>query len=350
MKIIYVNDTNALDFDKQNKDNIVFAKYFSPSCPACIAMESEWDNMCKDINEKYNTDLIIAQIDPYVPSILILKDGKKVAEYNGRKNKENMIDFLLKEGYVKSKMTGGNKSFKRKNSAKKHNTKRHNTKKHNTKKHNTKKHNTKIHNTKKHHTKIHNTKKKNTKSGGKSIRNELKEKTSDERIIQSIKYIDDSLRENSYKNKDKSNLKHYFFLNCINDGIFGNCKKNCRISKGLNNYCIPNSRKFNSGVTPEQKQTSINAYKYLIIKQILAQNVVTQFIYSNDLRNALNIKEHVLNKILNDNPNFEELDHVNDILVYVISVLIEIMNNILTPEKVTDDGSLYNSLFNMVKV
>ena len=64
MKIVYVKDTNALEFDKQNKQNIVFAKYFSPGCPACIAMESEWDDMCKDIDDKYNTDLILAQIDP----------------------------------------------------------------------------------------------------------------------------------------------------------------------------------------------------------------------------------------------------------------------------------------------
>jgi len=128
MKIVYVKDTNALEFDKQNKQNTVFAKYFSPGCPACIAMESEWDDMCKDIDDKYNTDLILAQIDPtgmsklektatysdvdYVPSIVILKNGKKVAEYDGPKNKDNMIEFLLKGGYVKHKMKGGSKKSK----------------------------------------------------------------------------------------------------------------------------------------------------------------------------------------------------------------------------------------------
>ena len=132
MKIVYVKDTNALEFDKQNKQNTVFAKYFSPGCPACIAMESEWDDMCKDIDNKYNTDLILAQIDPtgmsklektatysdvdYVPSIVILKNGKKVAEYDGPKNKDNMIEFLLKGGYVKHKMKGGSKKSKRRKS------------------------------------------------------------------------------------------------------------------------------------------------------------------------------------------------------------------------------------------
>ena len=125
MKIIYVKDTNALEFDKDNKEKMVFAKYFSPGCPACIAMESEWDDMCKDIDEKYDTDLILAQIDPsgmnkleetsthsdvaYVPSLLILNNGNKISEYNGSKKKEDMIDFLFKEGHIKKKLKGGSK-------------------------------------------------------------------------------------------------------------------------------------------------------------------------------------------------------------------------------------------------
>lgn len=140
MKIIYVNNNNALDFDEENKNNTVFAKYFSPGCPACISMKTEWDDMCKDIDEKYNTDLILAQIDPdgmrelentktysdvsYVPSIVILKNGKKVDEYNGPKKKEDMIDFLLKGKYLKDNMKGGSKSSKMKKSKKKHKTQR----------------------------------------------------------------------------------------------------------------------------------------------------------------------------------------------------------------------------------
>ena len=53
MKILYVKDEpSAIDFNKENKKNIVFAKYFSPTCPACKVMESEWDELCKDIDEK----------------------------------------------------------------------------------------------------------------------------------------------------------------------------------------------------------------------------------------------------------------------------------------------------------
>lgn len=140
MKIIYVNDKNALDFDKQNKNNTVFAKYFSPMCPACISMKTEWDDMCKDIDEKYNTDLILAQIDPggmrelentktysdvsYVPSIVILKNGEKIDEYNGNKNKEDMINFLLKGKYLRDNMKGGYKSSKKKKTKKKHKIRR----------------------------------------------------------------------------------------------------------------------------------------------------------------------------------------------------------------------------------
>ena len=53
MKIVYVKDTNALEFDKQNKQNTVFAKYFSPTCPACIAMSDEWSGMCDEVKRKY---------------------------------------------------------------------------------------------------------------------------------------------------------------------------------------------------------------------------------------------------------------------------------------------------------
>ncbi len=122
MKILYVNDTNAQHFDNENKKHPVFAKYFSPTCPACIAMESEWDDMCKDIDKKYNTDMIMAQIDPqgmnklegmkthsdvaYVPSIMILKNGQKVKEYEGEKPKDKMIQFLLDNGLIKPKHGG----------------------------------------------------------------------------------------------------------------------------------------------------------------------------------------------------------------------------------------------------
>ena len=137
MKLLYVNGNNAIHFDKENKKYPVFAKYFSPTCPACIAMEDQWNDMCKEVEEKYDTDVILAQIDPtgmnklenmntysdvdYVPSIVLLKNGEKVKEYDGAKEKDKMIDFLLENGLIHNKMKGGmkRKTNKRKTSKRK---------------------------------------------------------------------------------------------------------------------------------------------------------------------------------------------------------------------------------------
>ena len=130
MKLIYVNGQNAKYFDSENKNKHVFAKYFSPTCPACISMENDWDKMCEEVEEKYNTDLMMAQIDPqgmnglenlntysdvqYVPSLIILKNGKKIDEYTGPKEKNKLIEFLMKRGLIKPKHIGGRSKKSRK--------------------------------------------------------------------------------------------------------------------------------------------------------------------------------------------------------------------------------------------
>ena len=122
MKRLIINSENALQFhnDNMNKTNpIVFAKYYSPSCPACIAMSDEWDNMATDIEQNYDTDLAVADIDPsamtvlqqtsthsdvdYVPSIVILSNGNKIKQYQDSREKEKMIQFLLHEGHIRRK-------------------------------------------------------------------------------------------------------------------------------------------------------------------------------------------------------------------------------------------------------
>ena len=122
MKRLIINGENALQFhnDNMNKTNpVVFAKYYSPSCPACIAMSDEWDNMATDIEQNYDTDLAVADIDPtamnvlektsthsdvdYVPSIVILNNGNKIKQYQDSREKEKMIQFLLDEGHIKRK-------------------------------------------------------------------------------------------------------------------------------------------------------------------------------------------------------------------------------------------------------
>jgi len=134
MKVLYVNGQNAKYFDSENKKKPVFAKYFSPTCPACVAMETDWDDMCKDIDSNYNTDLMMAQIDPegmnglenmdtysdvqYVPALILLKNGKKVDEYNGPKKKEDLIKFLMKGGFIKPKHVGGGRRIKKRSFSK----------------------------------------------------------------------------------------------------------------------------------------------------------------------------------------------------------------------------------------
>tara|TARA_B100000424_G_scaffold95981_2_gene72160 strand:- start:8211 stop:8681 length:471 start_codon:yes stop_codon:yes gene_type:complete len=142
MKVVYVKDANAKNFEKQALQKQVFAKYFSPSCPACISMKEDWDHMCKDVNEKYNTDLIFAEIDPtglkkleeskkvhtsidYVPAMMVLMNGKKNMEYNGNRSKEDMIKFLLKNKLIEPKIKGGKK--------KKYHTRKYHTRKSKTK-------------------------------------------------------------------------------------------------------------------------------------------------------------------------------------------------------------------------
>ena len=133
MKILYVNGANAEKFDSENKKHPVFAKYFSPTCPACIAMEDVWDNTCREVDEKYDTDMIMAQIDPdgvselekmdttysdvaYVPSLVLLENGKKKLEYEGPREKDKLIDFLVKQRLIKlkSNMRGGAKKTRNK--------------------------------------------------------------------------------------------------------------------------------------------------------------------------------------------------------------------------------------------
>ena len=85
--------------------------------------------------------MIMAQIDPdgmdelknmkthsdvaYVPSLLVLKNGKKIKEYEGPKEKNKIIEFLLDNGLIKSKvnMNGGAKSRKNKTSSRRHRNK-----------------------------------------------------------------------------------------------------------------------------------------------------------------------------------------------------------------------------------
>ena len=304
MKILYINGKNAKSFDKQVDDNVVFAKYFSPSCPACIAMEGEWDSMCKDIDEKYNTDLLLAQIDPhgmsslenthtysdvdYVPHIVILKNGKKVDEYNGPKTKDKMIEYLMNGGYLKSKMSGGKKYKKRPRKR----TRRL------------------------------------KKGAGASM--SIQEVPQVNNNISDEEHIENTLRENTRVPFGQSDITQNDYIDCIDNGIFNNCKsKSCRKSKGFYKKCIPKNRKFNPHVSREIKSNAENSYKRLIMLSLFKSKEV-QDIIKNTYPEKLNqqlipIKNQIKDVILE--ADYNDID-INDIKGFT-EKLQEIMSGII---------------------
>jgi thiol-disulfide isomerase/thioredoxin len=421
MKLLYVNNKNAKIFQDQVKKQDAFVKYFSPTCPACIAMEEEWDDMCKDIDEKYNTDLILAQMDPtgmkelessdvytdveFVPTIVILKNGKKHKEYNGNKNKEDMIKYLLDEKLIHPKMKGGNKTLKNTKNKKCSGNNFTNCCPHmpvNAKGEYTATTKSRPHilnldgnkyrfytccvackeamtklareNPKKFKsvyvksikgdkiyfkhkdtgkmvqigTKI----KSKTRKGGASAKQILSDADPNNREDMAIDGVEHVLRQNSLLGR-QTELNRDLFLSCVNDGIFGNCRNNCRISPGLNNYCIPNNRKYNPKASPDEKDTAINAYKFLLIKTILLQDPITYLIGNHDIPGAPEFKERILTNILNKPSNYEDLDNVTSLVQFVLSEVILAINNSTLNKtgKVTteDETTVYNTLLNLAK-
>jgi len=421
MKLLYVNNKNAKIFQDQVKKQDAFVKYFSPTCPACIAMEDEWDDMCEDIDEKYNTDLILAQMDPtgmkelestdvhtdveFVPTIVILKNGKKHKEYNGTKNKEDMIKYLLDEKLIHPKMKGGSKTLKNTKNKKCSGNNFTNCCPHmpvNAKGEYTTTTKSRPHilnldgnkyrfytccmackeamtklareNPKKFKsvyvksikgdkiyfkhkdtgkmvqigTKI----KSKTRKGGASARNILLNAEPHNRTNIAIDGVEHVLRENSLLGKN-SELDKNLFLNCVNDGIFGNCKNDCRKSPGLNNYCIPNNRKYNPNASSDQKDTAINAYKFLLMKTILSQKSIENLIINHEIPQIHKFKQNILNTILNKQSNYEDIDDVTSLVQFVLSEVILAINNSDFNEggNVTreEETAAYNTLLNVAK-
>jgi len=421
MKLLYVNNKNAKMFQDQVKKQDAFVKYFSPTCPACIAMEEEWDDMCKDIDEKYNTDLILAQMDPtgmkelessdvytdveFVPTIVILKDGKKHKEYNGNKSKEDMIKYLLDEKLIHPKMKGGSKTLKNtKNkkcsgnnftnccphmpvNAKGEYTATTKSRPHilnldgnkyrfytccmackeamtNLARENPKKFKSvyvksikgdKIYFKHKDTGKmvqIGSKIKSKTRKGGASAKEILLNAEPYNRTDMAIDGVEHVLRENSLLGR-QTELNRDLFLSCVNDGIFGNCKNNCRKSPGLDNYCIPNNRKYNPNSSPEEKDTAINAYKFLLTKTILSQAPITNLISSHGILNGPQFKQTILTTILNKQSNYEHLDDVASLVQFVLSEVIVAINNSQLNESgnvtTEEETAVYNTLINMSK-
>lgn len=366
MKFRYITDGNALEFDKANThQQIVFAKYFSPTCPACIAMEDEWNNMCKEIDENYNTDIILSAITPsgmdklqntktysdveYVPTIVILKNGKKIQEYDRPKNKEEMINYLLENGYIQLKMKGG--FIKKKNSTKKQK-----------------------------YVRLRHTKTAyKRKRGGNNISLQLDEpslmaldKTFYNQQIDlgvsrmykmievAIRTIEIVLRNNSTIQSRIVTSDYNQWIDCIQSSIRNTCNKaSCRVSKGLNNKCIPISLKYNPNSSANDIQNALNAYQFLLIYEsvFFCKSIISNYLAS-VVTNKIDIpeiKKLILNNIFEykyiyDN-NSQSYPNMNSIFNMIAEITVNTVKEIDIQASVSEsDITILTNLFRATRI
>ena len=138
MIILDVIDVPSVEkFNKVVGEKEAFVQYFHPQCGHCQALEPEWTSMVETLKDKHgDADIVVAKIRHDMadgvnveeeiqgyPTILVLKNGKKVNEYSG----ERTAAALLK--YVKDNLTpmdGSSQSGgKRKRRRRKRKTRKH---------------------------------------------------------------------------------------------------------------------------------------------------------------------------------------------------------------------------------
>jgi len=116
-----VNDSpSAKHFHQRAKNYVIFAKFYSPTCPACIASEEEWGRLKENIAPENRDHFDLAEVDPegmrelqdgkyenmnidvqFVPTFAVMKDGKVADIYEGDRNHRDMIQFLKDKKYLK---------------------------------------------------------------------------------------------------------------------------------------------------------------------------------------------------------------------------------------------------------
>lgn len=119
MIIHKINDySSAEKFNQRAQECVVFVKFYSPNCPACIASEEEWGKLKSNIPESTN-NFDLAEVDPnglralqdnkfnkmnidvqYVPTFAVMKDGKVSDIYEGDRNHQDMIQYLKDKKYL----------------------------------------------------------------------------------------------------------------------------------------------------------------------------------------------------------------------------------------------------------
>jgi thiol-disulfide isomerase/thioredoxin len=111
IEIKSLNSDNIEEFIPLAEKNDVFAKFYSPNCGHCIAMDQDWKNMTLNLKDKpVEKKLYIIEINPEglqklqgtkihnnvlgFPSIHHLKNGKSVNEYHGDRTSQDMEKWL----------------------------------------------------------------------------------------------------------------------------------------------------------------------------------------------------------------------------------------------------------------
>jgi protein disulfide isomerase len=100
---------NEKTFDKQiNAHRIALVKFIAPWCGHCKRMKEDWDAAAVDLSGQ--KDLLVAEVDATVetklrdrfeirgfPTIKLFVNGKPVADYNGERTKDALVNFVRRQ-------------------------------------------------------------------------------------------------------------------------------------------------------------------------------------------------------------------------------------------------------------
>lgn len=107
------------DFQKGSKTEGWVVLHHMHGCPHCIMLRPTWDSVvretgaaCNVAEMAYDTDFIPAEMSDVrgFPTIRAYKNGKAIAEYNGDRGKESIMDFVMKYAKHGAGATGGAKA------------------------------------------------------------------------------------------------------------------------------------------------------------------------------------------------------------------------------------------------
>ena len=123
------------------KKKSCFAMFHMKGCGHCIILRPEWDKMKKkvdsslilsEIDSNYSslvTNLIGGQVTGF-PTLMVIKRGRRIKEYNGEREEEEMLKFI-RETFKK---VGGRRTRKRRSRKKNRRTRRRRSRRRKTRK------------------------------------------------------------------------------------------------------------------------------------------------------------------------------------------------------------------------